>query len=277
MTAAPVNKIIPSSFVDGPGNRTAIFLQGCNQHCLYCHNPETINMCTGCGSCAAVCPAGALAATEGRVQYNIEKCRLCDACLKVCKNMSSPRIRMMSAVQAMGEIANYLPFITGITVSGGECTLYPDFLCELFQMVLSAGKTAFIDTNGQTELWKNERLLELASSTMIDLKSADDAEHMRLSGMTAALPIENIKRLAPLHKVYEIRTVVVPGLLDNERTVRTGAKLIAPYPDMRYKLIKYRPFGVRAEMPQTDTPGNDLMASLAETAREAGVRDIVVV
>jgi len=38
-----VNRIIPFSSVDGPGNRTAIFLQGCNFNCSYCHNPETIN------------------------------------------------------------------------------------------------------------------------------------------------------------------------------------------------------------------------------------------
>ena len=38
---ATVVKIIPFSSVDGPGNRTAIFLQGCNINCKYCHNPET--------------------------------------------------------------------------------------------------------------------------------------------------------------------------------------------------------------------------------------------
>ena len=37
----PVNKIIPFSAVDGPGNRTAVFVQGCNFNCRYCHNPET--------------------------------------------------------------------------------------------------------------------------------------------------------------------------------------------------------------------------------------------
>ena len=42
---ALVNKIIPFSCIDGPGNRTAIFFQGCNLKCTYCHNPETINKC----------------------------------------------------------------------------------------------------------------------------------------------------------------------------------------------------------------------------------------
>ncbi len=41
-TKGYINNIIKSSIVDGPGNRIAIFMQGCNFNCWYCHNPETI-------------------------------------------------------------------------------------------------------------------------------------------------------------------------------------------------------------------------------------------
>lgn len=57
---APVNRIIPFSAVDGPGNRTAVFLQGCNFNCKYCHNPETRKLCIHCGDCVEGCPGGAL-------------------------------------------------------------------------------------------------------------------------------------------------------------------------------------------------------------------------
>ena len=57
---ALVNRIIHTSVVDGPGNRAAIFLQGCNYTCSYCHNPETIHRCVHCGVCVPVCPTGAL-------------------------------------------------------------------------------------------------------------------------------------------------------------------------------------------------------------------------
>ncbi len=277
MTTAPVNKIIPFSCVDGPGNRTAIFLQGCNQACLYCHNPETINMCNNCGTCVGVCPTGALSLKEGKVAYDISKCCLCDACLKACPRLSSPRIRDLTAEQVMEEMTSYLPFISGITVSGGECSLYPDFIKDLFSLVRAKGKTTFIDTNGQTRLWEKEALLEVTDKVMIDLKSADDDEHIRMSGLSAALPIENVRRLAPLGKVYEIRTVVVPGLLDNHHTVETGAKLIAPYPDIRYKLIRYRPFGVRPAMPDTPVPTDEEMTMLEAVARSCGVQDVCIV
>ena len=37
------------------------------------------------------------------------------------------------------EISNYKPFIQGITVSGGECTLQEEFLIELFTKAKSIG------------------------------------------------------------------------------------------------------------------------------------------
>ena len=47
--AAPVNRIIPFSTVDGPGSRTSIFVLGCNIACAYCHKPETQGRCVHCG------------------------------------------------------------------------------------------------------------------------------------------------------------------------------------------------------------------------------------
>ena len=71
MNKAPVNKIIPSSVVDGPGNRTAIFFQSCNFNCRYCHNPETINMCISCGACVETCPVQALSFKDGKVDSKL--------------------------------------------------------------------------------------------------------------------------------------------------------------------------------------------------------------
>ena len=56
----PVNRILPFSSVDGPGNRTVVFLQGCGFDCKYCHNPETRNLCISCGDCVGKCPAHAI-------------------------------------------------------------------------------------------------------------------------------------------------------------------------------------------------------------------------
>ena len=67
---ALVNKIIPFSCIDGPGNRTSIFFQGCNFKCSYCHNPETINKCVNCGKCVAVCPVNALEIKDNEIIFS---------------------------------------------------------------------------------------------------------------------------------------------------------------------------------------------------------------
>ena len=273
---APVNKIIPFSCVDGPGNRTAVFLQGCNQNCLYCHNPETINLCRNCGACVNTCPAGALSLVDGIVSYDYKACCNCDTCLKTCTFDASPKIRNMTPAQLYDEVKAYFPFISGITTSGGECSLYLDFLREFYTLVKNAGKTTYMDTNGQVPLWDRMDLLEVTDKTMIDLKAGSTKGHMKLTGRELEVPVENIRRMAAMGKLYEIRTVVVPDAVDNLRTIELGSSLIAPYPQVRYKLIKFRHYGVRPSFSATKEPSDEMMEKLKERVKELGIKEIVV-
>src|SRR5699024_12707904 len=116
-----INKIIPMSVVDGPGNRTAIFMQGCQFNCRYCHNPETINHCISCGVCVPECPAGALSFIGNKVPWDPDKCIHCDHCIEICPHGSSPKILQWTPERTIEEIVKNKPFIQGITFSGGEC------------------------------------------------------------------------------------------------------------------------------------------------------------
>lgn len=132
MTRAPINKIIPLSLVDGPGNRTSVFFQGCNLTCAYCHNPETQRLCSHCGICVSGCPTRALTNATGVVNWNYDTCISCDQCINICPSFASPRVRNMTPDEVFNEVQKNIPFIRGITVSGGECSLYPNFIKELF-------------------------------------------------------------------------------------------------------------------------------------------------
>lgn len=277
-TIGYVNKIIPFSNVDGEGNRMAIFLQGCNYNCLYCHNPETINRCVNCGECVSVCEYGALTVVNGKVEYNIDKCVNCDCCVAICKKNSSPKITKITASELLEKIEKVKYFISGITVSGGECTLQRDFLKELFTEVKKLGLTTFIDTNGSIPIYKDKELLEVTDKTMIDLKAFKPKENKILTGMMNDTVIENIKELGKLDKIYEIRTVVVPGVLDNKYTVDMGSKLLAEInPNIQYKLIKYRPMGVRKELLETTVPTNDYMKELEAIVKANGCSNTIIV
>ena len=93
MEKALINRIINFSNVDGPGNRMAIFVQYCPFHCLYCHNPETINLCRNCFSCVKTCPVNALSIVDNKVLWDDKKCINCDTCIKTCKFLSSPKVK----------------------------------------------------------------------------------------------------------------------------------------------------------------------------------------
>lgn len=98
---ALVNKIIPFSCIDGPGNRTSIFFQGCNLKCTYCHNPETINKCVNCGKCVTVCPVNALDMNDNKVVWNDKNVYLV---MHVLGNVNIYQLQRLKIIQLM----NYL-------------------------------------------------------------------------------------------------------------------------------------------------------------------------
>lgn len=273
-----VNRIIPFSSVDGPGNRTAIFLQGCNFNCSYCHNPETINICNSCGKCVEACHYNALQFKDSNVVWDKVACRKCGECIKFCKRNSSPKVLRMTVDAVACEIEKSKDFISGITVSGGECTLQSEFLTQLFREVKKMNLTCFVDTNGSVPLWEHKELVDVMDMVMVDIKSYNNDEHKRLTGMGNTIVIENVKYLAKLNKIYEIRTVIVPEVLDNHNNVDKISKFIALLnPDIRYKLIKYRQMGVRSEIINSYTPKEEIMKELGEIATYNGCRNVVIV
>ena len=278
----PVNKIIPFSSVDGPGNRTAIFLQACNLDCKYCHNPETRALCIHCGDCIPGCPTKALYWEEGRVAFSPEKCIGCDQCIHACTHNASPRIRRMSAKEVFQEASKNLPFIRGITVSGGECTLYPEFLRELGMLCKKRGIGFLLDSNGYYDFSKDEKdLLPYIDGVMLDIKAYDGEEHKRVTGFSNEEILKNMRILAEYDKLFEVRTVVVPGLFSGKDTVEKVSKDLSPYvrkgQKIRYKIIAYREFGVREQYRQFESPDEEELKALKALAEQEGMQDILLI
>ncbi|AEF84655.1 radical SAM [Treponema primitia ZAS-2] len=276
---APVNRILRSSIVDGPGNRAAVFLQGCNFDCVYCHNPETITLCSSCGTCVPACPAGALSVGEsGGILWNRDACTLCDSCLKTCPHNSSPRVRLLSPKEVMAEIEPSIPFIRGITVSGGECTLYPDFLRELGELARERSLSFFLDSNGSYDFAADRGLMEITDSVMLDVKADPEngAEYRRVTGNDGKGILDKAEYLAKTEKLYELRTVVSPGLFDPVAVVEKACRRIVGT-GSRYKLIRYRPVGVRQEAAAALAEPDDLlMEKLAGICAGHGIEAVIV-
>lgn len=276
----PINHIIPFSAVDGEGNRTAIFLQGCNLDCKYCHNPETRSLCIHCGKCVETCPVGALEKVDGKVVFHAEKCVSCDTCIHICPNDASPKVEWMTVEEVVHVIKKQMPFIRGITVSGGECTLYPKFLEELFKVCHTLGLTTLIDTNGMVDFEPLSTLLEVTDGVMLDIKAFHPNDHIRVTGYSNETVLKNATYLAEIGKLYEIRTVIVKELFEPVEVIRQIAKHLKPYTDiskLRYKLIAYRPFGVRTQYQCYESPDASYMQELRDVAIQAGFQNIIII
>ena len=183
-TRATVSKILTYSIVDGPGNRLVVFLQGCNFKCAACHNPHTIGECNHCGECIPACHVDALSLVDGRIAYDPTDCDHCDACLDICPISANPMVRDVSIAEILELAREHRPFLTGITVSGGEPTKQLDFIIELFRAI------------------KADR--ELAERVAAELRrwglAVDDSAGVPLSGTpnanTSTRPLPSTPRIA---------------------------------------------------------------------------------
>lgn len=244
MNKGAVTRIIDFSAVDGPGNRLVIFLQGCNFNCLYCHNPETIPL------------AGTAAPeTENPVEYTV-----------------------MTVAEVVARVKRARPFISGVTISGGECTVQYDFLMDLCR-ALQGVAPVLIDTNGQLGEARLSALLDITEGIMLDIKALDPEAHRSLTGTDNSQVLQSFKMALERGKLAEVRTVIRGRDEDGPATVAwVAAQLAQKDSGIRYRIIRYRPHGVRkAMLKQLATPDESLMARCRALAEEAGLTRVSIV
>jgi YjjW family glycine radical enzyme activase len=271
-----INKILSHSFVDGPGNRCVVFLQGCNFQCIYCHNPYTINVCSHCGVCVSHCPVGALKTSGELVLWDPDSCVGCDSCLKVCPEWSSPKVIAMSPLETWHAVQEFLPFICGVTVTGGEPTQQPEFLRQFFAHVHEfSDLTTCVETNGDFSSDYLSRLLTVLDFAMVDLKAYDLQLHQRITGKGNVRTLKNIQRLGEEEKLHMVRVTIVPGLSDTVTNVQSTASFLANIdPAIHLRLLRFRSHGVRGPAADWESPDEPLLDSLVEAAKACGLQHV---
>jgi pyruvate formate lyase activating enzyme len=240
--AAPtglLSDVVRFSWVDGPGNRFAVFLQGCNFDCLACHNPHTMPR-------------------------------------------ETPRAKVVTVEEIVDDIRTYAPFLSGVTVSGGEATLQAHFVVALFAALRDDPETSrltrFVDSNGcaDDDVW--DLLLPLSDGVMLDLKALDVDVHRELTGTDNRTVLRSLDRLADEGKLVEVRLLVVPGHNDSEALLRrTGDYLASHAPGVPVKVIGFRPHGVRAAAREIPAPTDEERASYGAWVAAAVGAELVTV
>lgn len=273
-----VTKIIEFSFVDGPGNRMTIFLQGCNFNCGYCHNPETINNCNDCGECVLVCPSSALSFKDQKVICHGENCKDCNLCINTCNFSSTPKTSVLTVDQVFEKIKNFSNFIQGITVSGGECTLQWPFIKELFSKVKTeTNLTTFIDSNGHVSEEALASLIGITDGFMLDIKAVNDDVHQYITEEGNKRVIENIQNIFNAGKLYELRYVILPNINDGYEDISLLGKLILSLdPKLRLLLIPFRNFGVKGKFKDHQCPTEEELKGIRGELEKMGLQNVKI-
>jgi pyruvate formate lyase activating enzyme len=261
---AEIQRILVPSFLDGPGSRMAVFLQGCNLRCLTCHNPETIGVCAACGACVDRCPAQALSLGT-RMHHEASRCQDCGTCEAACPHSASPRSFPMTAGELVARYRAWAPFLDGLTFSGGECTLQAAFILETTPGLKAEGGTVLVDTNGFMARETLEALASVVDGFLFDLKALNPEDHRRLTGEDPGPILANLDRVQALGRLAELRILVVPGFTDALETVDAMARRVLTLdPRIPIRLSAFRHQGVRGPGLDIPEPSPAVMEALGD-------------
>lgn len=235
---------------DGHGIRTTVFFKGCPLKCVWCHNPESIgfeeqiayyeNKCLGCGECR-------------RENFTINDC-LGEARVLYGKKMSVEELLPI----LLEDKDFYENSGGGVTLSGGECLCQADFCAELLKALKEKGINTAVDTCGFVARDAIDKVIPYTDIFLYDIKAIDEDVHIKITGKSNKLILENLKYIKSLGKAVEIRVPYVPEY--NSDQIQKIADFLKPFdnivnikvlPYHNYAGSKYKALGMKNTLPQS--------------------------
>lgn len=293
---------------DGPGIRTNVFFKGCTLRCPWCANPEsqkgtpqllyTKMKCVGCMFCAKVCPHGAVTAVTdpeeiakyGHVRHDRSKCDKCTTheCVNACfQEALSVAGELMTVDDVMAKIERDSVVYGakgGVTVSGGDPLLHPDFLEELLRRCHEKAYNVVLESELCVPSENLERVMPYINLYYTDCKIIDPEAHKRIMGASNDVILKNLRLIGercPERMV--LRTPIIPGYTDSDENIDGIAKFAAECHFPTMNILPYHKLGVTKHerlgstylLPDVQPPSDARMRELADIIESHGVKCII--
>ncbi len=249
-----------NSLDDGPGIRSVVFFKGCPLSCVWCHNPESKKAapeisfdekeCIACDTCINLCPLHAISRSHPFF-IDRDRCDLCFLCVDNCPSGALSRVGVkMSVDEIMGKIRNDIPFFKtsggGVTFSGGEPTLFMDFLSRLASSIKAEKIHTLLETCGFFNLDRFvEKILPYLDIIYYDIKLIDSNQHKFYCGVPNETILENFTTLNEMSARggFEIfpRTPLIPGITATPENLKGIAYFLSSRKIRKTQLMAYNP------------------------------------
>ncbi len=237
---------------DGPGIRTIVFLKGCALRCRWCCNPESQS-------------------------YEIE----------TMMQAGKPKVmgRDVSVAEVLSEVLQDRPYYNrsggGVTLSGGESLLQPEFAVALLKACKDNGINTAIETTGFAKPDVIERFLPYLDTVLMDIKHINSDKHKEFTTQSNERILENAKLIASKAKKLVIRVPVIPTFNDTIAEIAEISAFAATLPNVNEIHLlpyhnmgrdKYTGLGREYGMGDIKSPTNELMEVLKQTVEQFGLK-----
>jgi pyruvate formate lyase activating enzyme len=168
----------------------------------------------------------------------------------------------------------------GMTLSGGEATMFPDFATALLKGAHERGINTAIETAANVPWRFLEQILPHVDTVLHDLKVMDPERHKRWTGVDNKRLLENFRKAYETwpKQTFIARRPLIPGVNDDEKDIRAALGFIRPYknvvdfellPYMRFGLGKYDMLGRIYELQDFEPPTEESLQHLRAIIDEA--------
>jgi len=190
------------------------------------------NRCIGCGECVKCCPNNAQIISKGERSIIWNNCDNCGECTENCPSMALEMVGEWLTVDQIMDIVfrdavYYRNSGGGVTFSGGEATLQPEFLYSCLVKCKEAGIHTAVDTSGYAHCSIFKKIIPCTDLFLYDLKCINPKNHDRFTGKSNELIIENLRQIDQNEKSIWIRIPLIPGLTDIEENLRQIAEFVS--------------------------------------------------